>query len=64
VALLDQLDGAVEHASQPINFADVAKTSRRDSSSSRTSAAGGTLQLLSSAGNEYTGDYSGEDAQG
>jgi hypothetical protein len=61
-ALLDQLDCAVEHASQPINFADVAKTFPPRLLIFADER--GTLQLLSSAGNETTSDHSGEDAPG
>jgi predicted dithiol-disulfide oxidoreductase (DUF899 family) len=63
-ALLDQLDGAVEHAEQHINLAVVAKapidrilTYARERSWRR-------LRLVSSAGNSYNRDYHGETAEG
>ena len=63
-ALLDQLEGTVEHASQHINLAVVAKaplTRLRQFAEER----GWTrLRLLSSAGNDYQRDYHGEAADG
>src|SRR2546421_507804 len=63
-ALLDQLDGAAEHARQHLNFVVVAKaplprvlTFARERGWSR-------LRLLSSAGNTYSHDYRGETAEG
>ena len=63
-ALLDQLDGAVEHASPHINFAVVAKAPL-----SRILAFAGErgwrrLRLLSSGDNTYNRDYLGENEQG
>jgi predicted dithiol-disulfide oxidoreductase (DUF899 family) len=64
VALLDQLDGAAEHATQRINLAVVAKaplpmllTFARERDWRR-------LRLVSSAGNTYNRDYLGETADG
>jgi predicted dithiol-disulfide oxidoreductase (DUF899 family) len=64
VALLDQLDGMVEHASQVMNFAVVAKsplvrllTWKRERSWRR-------LRLLSSQGNSYNADYLAETPEG
>jgi predicted dithiol-disulfide oxidoreductase (DUF899 family) len=64
VALLDQLDGAVEHATQHVDFAIVAKAP-----SPRLLAFAGErgwrrLRLLSSAGNSYNRDYLAETAEG
>jgi predicted dithiol-disulfide oxidoreductase (DUF899 family) len=64
VALLDQLDGAVEHAGQRINFAVVAKTSLERLLTFAEERGWRHLQLLSSAGNVYNRDYFGEDAEG
>ncbi len=63
-ALLDQLDGAAEHASQRINLAVVAKTSLPRLLTFAEERGWRHLQLLSSAGNAYNRDYFGEDAQG
>ena len=64
VAFLDQLDGAVEHATQLVNFVVVAKAPL-----SRVLAFGRErgwrqLRLLSSATNAYNRDYFGETADG
>ena len=62
VALLDQLDGAVEHASQHLNLAVVAKAPLP-----RLLTFGeerGWLRLLSSAGNTYNSDYLAETEEG
>ncbi len=64
VALLDQLDGAAEHASQRINLAVVAKTSLPRLLTFAEERGWRHLQLLSSAGNAYNRDYFGEDAEG
>ena len=64
VTLLDQLDGAAEHASQRINFAVVAKTSLPRLLTFAEERGWRHLQLLSSAGNAYNRDYFGEDAEG
>ena len=63
-SILDALDGQVDHVSQQINFAVVAK-----SPIDRIQAFAGqrgwrNLQLLSSAGNNYNTDYFGEGAKG
>ena len=63
-ALLDQLDGAVPHAEQKINFAVIAK-----SPIDRVVAFGRArgwkhLRLLSAANNTFKRDYHGEDADG
>jgi predicted dithiol-disulfide oxidoreductase (DUF899 family) len=64
VALLDQLDGAAEHASQRLNFAVVAKTSPPRLLTFAKERGWRHLRLLSSAGNTYNRDYFGEDAEG
>jgi predicted dithiol-disulfide oxidoreductase (DUF899 family) len=64
VALLDQLDGAVEHASQHVNFAVVAKTSLPRLLTWANERGWRHLRLLSSAGNTYNRDYFGEAADG
>jgi predicted dithiol-disulfide oxidoreductase (DUF899 family) len=64
VALLDQLDGAAEHASQRINFAVVAKTTLPRLLTFADERGWQHLQLLSSANNTYNRDYLGETADG
>jgi predicted dithiol-disulfide oxidoreductase (DUF899 family) len=64
VALLDQLDGAAEHASQHLNFAVVAKTSLPRLLTFARERGWRHLRLLSSASNTYNRDYLGEDAEG
>jgi predicted dithiol-disulfide oxidoreductase (DUF899 family) len=64
VALLDQLDGAVEHASQHVNLAVVAKTSLPRLLTWANERGWRHLRLLSSAGNTYNRDYFGESADG
>jgi predicted dithiol-disulfide oxidoreductase (DUF899 family) len=64
VALLDQLYGAAEHASQQINFAVVAKTTLARLLTFGEERGWRRLRLLSSAGNTYNRDYYGETAQG
>jgi predicted dithiol-disulfide oxidoreductase (DUF899 family) len=64
VALLDQLDGAVEHASQHLNFAVVAKTSLENLLTFGEERGWRRLRLLSSAGNTYNRDYLAETADG
>jgi predicted dithiol-disulfide oxidoreductase (DUF899 family) len=64
VALLDQLDGAAEHASQQINFAVVAKTTLPRLLTFGEERGWRHLRLLSSAGNAYNRDYFGETAEG
>jgi predicted dithiol-disulfide oxidoreductase (DUF899 family) len=60
VALLDQLDGAVEHASQSINFAVVAKSPLPRILTWGKERGWRRLRLLSSAGNTYNADYLAE----
>jgi predicted dithiol-disulfide oxidoreductase (DUF899 family) len=64
VALLDQLDGAAEHATQWINLAVVAKTSLSRLLTWADERGWRDLRLLSSAGNSYNRDYFGETADG
>jgi predicted dithiol-disulfide oxidoreductase (DUF899 family) len=64
VALLDQLDGAAEHATQWINLAVVAKTSLPRLLTWADECGWRYLRLLSSAGNSYNRDYFGESADG
>jgi predicted dithiol-disulfide oxidoreductase (DUF899 family) len=64
VALLDQLDGAVEHASQHINLAVVAKSPLPRIRAFAQERGWQRLRMLSSAHNTYNGDYLGETAEG
>ena len=64
VALLDQLDGAVEHAAQLINLAVVAKAPLARILTFAEERGWRRLRLLSSAGNTYNRDYLGETAEG
>jgi predicted dithiol-disulfide oxidoreductase (DUF899 family) len=64
VALLDQLDGAAEHASQRINFAVVAKSPLPRVLTFGREREWRHLRLLSSAGNTYNRDYLAEVASG
>jgi predicted dithiol-disulfide oxidoreductase (DUF899 family) len=64
VALLDQLDPAVLHASQWINFAVVAKTSAPRLLTWGEERGWRHLRLLSSAANTYNRDYFGEAEDG
>jgi predicted dithiol-disulfide oxidoreductase (DUF899 family) len=64
VALLDQLDGAVEHASQHLNLAIVAKAPLPRVLAFAGERGWRRLRLLSSAGNTYNRDYLGETAEG
>jgi predicted dithiol-disulfide oxidoreductase (DUF899 family) len=64
VALLDQLDGAVVHASQQINFAVVAKAPLPRILTFAEEQGWRHLRLLSSAANTYKRDYFGETADG
>jgi predicted dithiol-disulfide oxidoreductase (DUF899 family) len=63
-ALLDQLDGAVEHASQHINLAVVAKSPLERVLAFAEERGWRRLRLLSSAANTYNRDYLGETAEG
>jgi predicted dithiol-disulfide oxidoreductase (DUF899 family) len=64
VALLDQLDGAAEHAAQLINFAVVAKAPLASLLTFGAERGWRRLRLLSSAGNTYNRDYLAETAEG
>ena len=64
VALLDQLDGAAEHASQHVNLAVVAKSPLPRILSFAEERGWRRLRLLSSAGNSYNRDYLGETPEG
>jgi predicted dithiol-disulfide oxidoreductase (DUF899 family) len=63
-ALLDQLEGAAEHARQRINVAVVAKTSLERLLTFAEERGWRRLRLLSSAANTYNRDYHGETAEG
>jgi predicted dithiol-disulfide oxidoreductase (DUF899 family) len=64
VALLDQLDGMVEHSGQVMNFAVVAKTPFDRLLTWGRERDWRRLRLLSSAGNTYNRDYLAETADG
>ncbi len=64
VALLDQLDGAVEHVSQRMNFAVVARSPLPRILAFAKERGWRRLRLLSSAANSYNRDYHGESAEG
>jgi predicted dithiol-disulfide oxidoreductase (DUF899 family) len=64
VAMLDQLDPAVGHAGQQINFAVVAKTSAERLLTFGRERGWQHLRLLSSATNTYNRDYHAETAEG
>jgi len=64
VALLDQLDGAVEHAIQHINFAVAAKSSLPRILTFARERGWRRLRLLSSADNTYNADYNAETPEG
>jgi predicted dithiol-disulfide oxidoreductase (DUF899 family) len=64
VALLDQLDGAAEHAGQRLNFAVVAKAPLPRLLIWAEERGWRHLRLLSSAKNTYNRDYFGETADG
>ena len=61
-ALLDQLDGAAEHAEQQINFVVVAKTTLPRLLTFGEERGWRRLRLLSSAANTYNRDYHAETA--
>jgi predicted dithiol-disulfide oxidoreductase (DUF899 family) len=63
-ALLDQLDGAAEHAGQQLNFAVVAKAPLPRVLSFARERGWRRLRLLSSAGNTYNADYFAETPDG
>jgi predicted dithiol-disulfide oxidoreductase (DUF899 family) len=64
VALLDQLDGAAEHAAPLLNFAVVAKAPAPRVLAFADERGWRRLRLLSSAANTYKRDYFGETAEG
>ena len=64
VALLDQLDGAAEHATQHVNLAVVAKTPLPRVVTFAEERGWRGLRLLSSAGNAYNRDYLAESPEG
>jgi predicted dithiol-disulfide oxidoreductase (DUF899 family) len=64
VALLDQLDGAVEHARQHINFAVVAKAPLPRVLTFADERGWRRLHLLSSSSNSYNRDYLAETPEG
>jgi predicted dithiol-disulfide oxidoreductase (DUF899 family) len=64
VALLDQLDGAAEHASQHLNFAVVAKAPLPRILAFARERGWRRLRLLSSAANTFNRDYLAETAEG
>jgi predicted dithiol-disulfide oxidoreductase (DUF899 family) len=63
-ALLDQLEGAAEHASQHVGLAVVAKTPLSRLVTFAKERGWRRLRLLSSADNTYNRDYYGETADG
>jgi len=63
-ALLDQLDGAVEHVSQHMNFAVVAKAPLERVVAFAEERGWRRLRLVSSAGNTYNRDYLAETPEG
>jgi predicted dithiol-disulfide oxidoreductase (DUF899 family) len=63
-ALLDQLDGAAEHASQNLNFAVVAKAPLPRVLTFARERGWRRLRLLSSAENSYNADYFAETPNG
>jgi predicted dithiol-disulfide oxidoreductase (DUF899 family) len=64
VALLDQLDGAAEHATQHLNLAVVARSPLPRLLTFAEERGWRRLRLLSSAANTYNRDYLGETAEG
>jgi predicted dithiol-disulfide oxidoreductase (DUF899 family) len=63
-ALLDQLDGMVEHATQLLNFAVVAKSPLPPVLAFARERGWRRLRLLSSADNTYNSDYLAETPEG
>ena len=63
-ALLDQLDGAAEHARQHLNFVVVAKAPLPRVLTFARERGWRRLRLLSSAGNTYNADYLAETSDG
>jgi predicted dithiol-disulfide oxidoreductase (DUF899 family) len=64
VALLDQLEGAVEHAGQLMSFAVVAKAPLERVLAFGEERGWRRLRMLSSAANTYNRDYFAETAEG
>ena len=64
VALLDQLDGAVDHVSQHLTFVVVAKAPLSRILTFADERGWRRLRLLSSAANTYNRDYLGETTEG
>jgi predicted dithiol-disulfide oxidoreductase (DUF899 family) len=64
VALLDQLDGAVEHAGQKMNFAVIAKSPLERILTWKRERGWRRLRLLSSEHNSYNPDYLAETPEG
>jgi predicted dithiol-disulfide oxidoreductase (DUF899 family) len=64
VALLDQLDGVVEHLEQNANFAVVAKAPLSALREVARERGWRQLRLVSSQGNSYNRDYHAETAEG
>ena len=64
IALLDQLDGAAEHAGQRLNLAVVAKAPLPRVLTFAEERGWRRLRLLSSAANTYNRDYLAETAEG
>jgi predicted dithiol-disulfide oxidoreductase (DUF899 family) len=64
VSLLDQLDGAAEHAAQHLNLVIVAKAPLPRVLAFAAERGWRRLRLLSSSGNTYNHDYFGETAEG
>jgi predicted dithiol-disulfide oxidoreductase (DUF899 family) len=64
VALLDQLDGAAEHAGQHVNLAVIAKAPLPRVLAFAHERGWRRLRLLSSAGSTYNADYSAETPDG
>jgi predicted dithiol-disulfide oxidoreductase (DUF899 family) len=62
--LLDQLDGAVEHVSQHLNFLVVAKAPLRRVVAFAGERGWRRLRFLSSAGNTFNRDYLAETEEG
>ncbi|HEY7121081.1 MAG TPA: DUF899 family protein [Solirubrobacterales bacterium] len=64
VAFLDQLDGMIEHTSQVMNFAVVAKSPLDRLLTWKRERGWRRLRLLSSAGNTFNRDYLAETPEG
>jgi predicted dithiol-disulfide oxidoreductase (DUF899 family) len=64
VALIDQLDGAAEHAGQRLNLAVAAKAPLERITTFATERGWRRLRLLSTAGTTYNRDYLAESADG